>query len=134
MLLRNSVVLRPLGPEFADIVALVEGMVEGAQPLGGLGRQVGQIVVEKVVQLGQVGEIFLGVDVPQEGPRRPLGTYEGVLAAHQVEIAAPQQPIVTGLIRHRQQLDGELARMQQIPGLGGGEDVLQPGATQHIPQ
>ena len=45
MLLPNSAELRPLGPEFAAIFPFVEGQViEGAQPVGRIGRQVGQIL------------------------------------------------------------------------------------------
>ena len=70
--------------------------------------------------------------MPQEGPCRPLGPHEGVFAAHQVEIAAPQQPIVARLARHRQQLDGKLARLQQIPRPGRADGTLKPCAAEHV--
>ncbi|MNF73545.1 hypothetical protein D3C84_555480 [compost metagenome] len=132
MLLPNSAELRPLGPEFAHILPMVEGMIEGAQPLAVIGGQGLQIVVEEVRQLDEVGLLFLLIDVPQEGPCRPLGSHEGVFAAHQVEIAAPQQPIVARLARHRQQLDGKLARLKQIPRPGRADGTLKTCAAEHV--
>ena len=57
------------------------------------------------IELLMMHGIGLRVDLPDEGTSRPLRAHEGVLAAHEVEIARPEQPIVAILIREGEYMD-----------------------------
>lgn len=54
--------------------------------------------------------VFLLVDVPEHRLPRPLRTHERVLAAYDVEIAAPEQLVVKLLTDERQDLNRQPAR------------------------
>ena len=49
----------------------------------------------------------LGVDVPDEGARRPLRAYERILAADEIDVAAPEQPVVVVLREERDRVERE---------------------------
>ncbi|MCY1224902.1 hypothetical protein D9M72_370790 [compost metagenome] len=59
-----------------------------------------------------MGALLLLVDVPEQRPPGPLGTDEGILAAHCVEIAAPENPVVVILADERQDLDRQVSTTQ----------------------
>ena len=44
-----------------------------------------------------MGRVVLRVDLPDEGRAGPLRAHEGILAAHEVQVAGPEQPVVVGL-------------------------------------
>ncbi|MNU06994.1 hypothetical protein D3C72_2523910 [compost metagenome] len=56
-----------------------------------------------------MGALLLLVDVPEQRPTGPLRADERILAAHGIEIAAPEQPVVILLTDKRQHLDGQVA-------------------------
>ncbi|MNG40273.1 hypothetical protein D3C84_1287830 [compost metagenome] len=47
------------------------------------------------------------IDVPEQWPASPLGADKGILTAHGIEIAAPEQVIVLILSDERQHLHGQ---------------------------
>jgi hypothetical protein len=69
------------------------GAVKGAQPRRRLQP------VQPGRQLGVVRAVVLRVDLPDQGPAGPQGAHQRVLAAHEVEVAGPQQPVVGPLIQ-----------------------------------
>ena len=61
----------------------VPGMPKSLQPApGGMARKKG-------VELDHVRVVGLGIDMPDKGFGRPLRAYEGILAAHEVQVAGP---------------------------------------------
>lgn len=76
------------------VAARIPAVPEPVQSLSGKWRKPVQIELQKCVELGQMGVVFLLIDVPEHRSRGPLGANERIFAAHHVEIAAPQQPIV----------------------------------------
>ena len=71
-------------------------MVELAQRSGRLQP------VEEGLELGVVRVVLgLRVDVPDEGRAGPQGAHQRILAAHEVQIARPQQLVVGGLRQMR---------------------------------
>ncbi len=54
-------------------------------------------VRERRVELRQMRVVGLRIDLPDERPARPLRADERILAAHEVRVARPQQPVVVGL-------------------------------------
>ena len=80
------------------------------------------------------------VDLPDEGPRRPLRAHEGILAAHEVQVARPEQLVVAVLReeRARRSLDtrraapvrvwpSSQARARRRGGHALGRDAPRPG-------
>ena len=65
--------------------------------------------MQKRLKLIQMNIVFLTVDMPQHRPGRPLGPDKGILAAHRVEVTAPEQAIVVILRDKRQHLQGQRA-------------------------
>src|ERR1039458_4906283 len=74
-------------------IAFVPSPPESCDRCRGLRPQPLAIQPEEGLQLGPVRPGLLWVDLPNQRPRRPLSADEGILAAHQVEIACPQQPL-----------------------------------------
>ena len=64
---------------------------------------------QKGAELGQVGALGLGIDLPDEGLGGPLGADERVLAADEVQVAGPEQFIVAFLGQEGQGQQVELA-------------------------
>jgi hypothetical protein len=49
-----------------------------------------------------VGVVLLRVDLPDEGLAGPQGAHQRVLAAHEVQVAGPQQMVEVRLAQRRQ--------------------------------
>lgn len=58
--------------------------------------------------------LLLPIDMPEQGPCRPLRADERVLAAHGIEITAPQQPVVVGLRHEGQHLQMQIATLASV--------------------
>ncbi len=97
---------RPGRVRCAALRARVPGGVELAQ------RRWRLDPVEEGIQLRQVHAVVLRIDVPAERLAGPQGAYEGVFAAHQVEVARPEQPVVLRLRHQRQPVDGQRPRVE----------------------
>ena len=92
-------ILQP-GHQIVGVVAgsLVPG-AQGALP-GKEGRFIGQPrgdAGQEGIQLLQVGGVILGVGLPQPRNAGPQGAKPGILSAHKVQVAAPQQGVEFGL-------------------------------------
>ena len=60
--------------------------------------------------------VVLRIDVPYEGPRRPLRAHERVLATHEIDVAGPQEFVVPVLVHERHDAGEQVS----APHLGGG--------------
>ncbi len=63
----------------------------------------------------------LRVDLPHQGPCRPLGANKGILAAHEIAVAGPQQAVVAILLDERDD-----AHFQTAPGRSRSPPRLSP--------
>jgi PmbA protein len=77
--------------------------------------------VEEGVDFRPVRAFFLPVGLPDQRLAGPLSTHEGVLAAHEIEVAGPQQAVITIDVHHGQDLNGQGAERQAV---AGGNDVF----------
>ena len=96
-----------LQPGHQIVGVVVGGLVPGAQGAlpgkeGGFIGQPGGDADQEGIQFLQVGGIILGVGLPQPGNAGPQRAQPGILAAHEVQVAAPQQGIEFGLWQERQ--------------------------------
>jgi len=108
-------------PGRSDTVSVVRAGIPGPPEAGeGLCRGIGhavQVAREKGVELVVVRRLRLRVDLPHEGSRRPLRTHEGILTAHEIQVARPQQLVVADLVGEGQHLHRETAAFDTIPRL-----------------
>ena len=74
--------------------------------------------VEEGVQLGVVGVVVLRVDLPDEGRAGPERAHQRIFAAHEVEVAGPEQVVEVGL-RQRRQRTRSASAPRAAPGRGG---------------
>ena len=74
-----------------------------------------QEAVEEGVELGAVRVVVLRVDLPDERRAGPERAHQRVFAAHEVEVAAPEQAVEVGLREPRQR-----ARRAARPRAGAG--------------
>ena len=59
----------------------------------------------------------LGIDVPDEGARRPLRANERILAANEVDVAGPQQPVVVVLREERDRMERQRTARERSAGM-----------------
>ena len=79
-----------------------------AAPAGGQGRVgASQPALQEGLELGAMRAIVLRVDVPEKGLAGPLGAHKGILAAHAVEIAGPEQAVIVVLAQIGQGLPAQ---------------------------
>ena len=71
--------------------------VPGARDSGRSAAAAPAAAVQKGLELGAVGAVVLRVDLPDERPAGPQRAHQRVLAAHEVEVAGPQQVVEVGL-------------------------------------
>ena len=82
---------------------------------GGCGQgQAGQRERQERIELGEVCRIRLRVDLPHEGPPGPDRAHQRILAAHEVEIARPQQVVIVELAEPRQRLRAQRTRRADV--------------------
>ncbi|MNL07783.1 hypothetical protein D3C87_1284730 [compost metagenome] len=92
-------------------------MTEGGHGLGGLRRHAAAAeALEPGVELHMVRHVVLRIDVPDHGPRRPVCAHAGILAAHEVHVAGPEQLVVVFLPYERNHLEGQAALCQRCAG------------------
>jgi putative YhdH/YhfP family quinone oxidoreductase len=58
--------------------------------------------VQEGFELGMVRAVILRVDLPDQGPARPQGAHQRVLAADEIQVAGPQQVVVVDLGERRE--------------------------------
>ncbi len=66
------------------------------------GRRLGQEQVEEGLDLRPMRAVLLHIGLPDEGRARPEGPDQRILAAHEVEVAGPEQAVEVDLRERRQ--------------------------------
>ena len=79
--------------------------------------------------LREVRRFRLRVDVPGERSRRPLRADDRILAAHEVDVAGPQQPVVVVLADERNRVQAQPAANQRRPPACGTDPPAQASSA-----
>src|SRR5438132_14206822 len=87
------------GPGESGSIGLtaVESEPESVHGLRSLCIKSDFIAAKELLQLNAVCIVGLRVNVPDERPRGPLRSHERIFAAHDIDIAVPQQPVIAVL-------------------------------------
>jgi hypothetical protein len=78
------------------------------------------ILTEESLALEVMCTLCLRIQLPDERLSRPLRTYRAVLAAHKIQVAAPQQSVVVIWVQKRQSLRPQCALLQAVRDAGYG--------------
>ncbi len=95
----------------------VPGAPEGTGLRGKAACHAGAIHIQKRLQLDQMRRFFLDLGLPDQRPGGELGARERVLAAHEIQVARPQQPVIGILVEHGQNMQGQRATLPGCAGL-----------------
>ena len=88
-------------PRRPNVPVAVPGPPEGRERRCRIGCERSAIAAQERVELQPVRVLRLRIDMPDEWSGRPLAAHERVLAANEVDLAAPQQPVVVVLGNER---------------------------------
>ncbi|MNE77052.1 hypothetical protein D3C80_1733350 [compost metagenome] len=77
-------------------------------------RQALRVQLKKGFELIQVNVFLLLIDMPQQRAPCPLGADKGIFAAHGIEIATPEQPVILVLPDEGQHLHGQGVTHMQV--------------------